>query len=330
MGNSVRLNIFQMFCKSMSSVIAAILLLLAQPAVLFSVEAAQSVAQSVQATAVQVDGNHSAKSEEAAAKEGIPVAPQTLFTIPIGEKGLPFTNSMAMTWVVSILIIIGIRLAVRRPTLIPGKGQAVVEVMISALRDLIEMIVGPKMIGKTFPILICLFTFILIQNWCGLIPGLGAVGFVENGHIVPFLRPGNADMNMVFGLTLVHFLAWLYFVMRYAGPKALFLDIFGNKAPKNEVPKAMYIMMFGLFAFVGCIDLISLVFRNVSLPLRLFGNIFGGDNLMEHMTTLSGWLVPIPFYFMEILVGIVQAMVFTILVAVYIGQICNHSEANAH
>ena len=329
MCNSVRHNPFQMFCKYIS-VFAAILLFFAQSTVLFSREAA--AVQDIPKTEIAAA---SASGERQAAGEGkveesLSVKPPALFTIPIGEKGLPFTNSMAMTWVVSILLIVGLRLAVGHPKIIPGKGQAVVEAMISLLRDLIEMIVGPKMIGKTFPILICLFTFILIQNWFGLIPGIGAVGFVRDGHIVPFLRPGNADMNMVFGLTLVHFVAWFYFVMRYAGPKALFLDIFGNKAPKNEVPKAMYLMMFVLFAFVGCIEVISLVFRNVSLPLRLFGNIFGGDNLMEHMTSLSGWLVPIPFYFMEILVGIVQAMVFTILVAVYIGQICNHSEAHAH
>jgi F-type H+-transporting ATPase subunit a len=311
-----------MSCKYIS-VPAALLLLFAQPSCLFSEEAVSQVPPSTEMAVEQAPSGSKAE-------EGIPVAPPALFTIPIGEKGLPFTNSMAMTWAVSILLIVGLRLAVGHPKLIPGRAQTVVEVMISALRDLIEMIVGPKMIGKTFPLLICLFTFILIQNWCGLIPGIGAVGFVENGRIVPFLRPGNADMNMVFALTLVHFVAWLYFVLRYAGPKTLFLDIFGNKAPKSEVPKAMYMMMFVLFAFVGCIELISLVFRNVSLPLRLFGNIFGGDNLMEHMTNLAGWFVPIPFYFMELLVGIVQAMVFTILVSVYIGQICNHSEEHEH
>ncbi|HNX05204.1 MAG TPA: F0F1 ATP synthase subunit A [Opitutales bacterium] len=263
---------------------------------------------------------------EEAAQEGIPVAAPAVFTIPIGEKGLPITNSILMSWLVSIGLIIVVRVAVGKPKLVPGFAQGVVESIVEALRDLLEMIVGPKMIGKTFPILVGLFTFILIQNWSGLLPGLGAVGIREGGHIVPFLRPANADINMAFALTLVHFLAWTYFVMRYAGPKTLFLDLFGNKAPKSELPVAMYFSMFALFAFVGCIEVISLVFRNVSLPLRLFGNIFGGDNLMEHMTGLAGWFVPIPFYFMEILVGLVQAMVFTILVAVYIGQICNHSE----
>lgn len=270
-------------------------------------------------------------AEHAEAEEGIPVAAPAVFTLPIGEKGLPVTNSILMGWIVSICLIVGVRLAVGRPKLVPGFAQSVVESIVEALRGLMEMIVGPKMIGKTFPLLIALFTFILIQNWCGLLPGLGAVGLREGGHIVPFLRPANADLNMAFALTLVHFLAWTYFVMRYAGPKVLFLDLFGNKAPKSELPLAMYLSMFVLFAFVGCIEVISLVFRNVSLPLRLFGNIFGGDNLMEHMTNMAGWIVPIPFYFMELLVGVVQAMVFTILVAVYIGQICNHSEeGHAH
>ena len=289
-------------------------------------------AKDAQVTVVEAKASSAPQSatvepkQAAEASEGVPVVPDRLFTIPIGAKGIPFTNSMAMTWFVSLLIILIVRLSVGSPKIIPGRAQAIVENALEALRDMMEMIVGPKMIGKTFPLLVCLFTFILIQNWCGLLPFVGSVGIREGGHLTPFLRASNADINMVFGLTLVHFLAWFYFVMRYAGPKVLFLDLFGNKAPKSDVPYAMYLIMFGLFAFVGVIEVVSLIFRNVSLPLRLFGNIFGGDNLMEHMTSMAGWLVPIPFYFMELLVGIVQALVFTILVAVYIGQICNHSE----
>ena len=315
--------------------LAVVLLLLGQAPSAFSQQAQAAAPTAITAPAAAQDGKQvqpvvsapaSAPAASEEKSEGVSIKPDALFTIPVFGHDLPFTNSMAMTWAVSILLVLGIRLSVGKPTIIPGKAQAVVETVISALRDLIEMIVGPKMIGKTFPILICLFTFILIQNWSGLLPGLGAIGIEHNGHITPFLRAGNADINMVFGLTLVHFVAWFYFVMRYAGPKALFIDLFGNKAPKGEVPTAMYIAMFFMFGLVGLIEVISLVFRNVSLPLRLFGNIFGGDNLMEHMTAMQGWFVPIPFYFMEVLVGFVQALVFTILVSVYIGQICNHSE----
>lgn len=311
----------------------AALLLMGQGALLFSegVNSGIATVEAKPAIVAQTTGDHAvaAPVKEAAAAEaheGVPLKPDVLFTIPMGAKGLPFTNSMAMTWAVSILLIVGLRLVVGHPKIVPGTAQSILESMITMLREMLEMIVGPKMIGKVFPLLICLFTFILIMNWSGLLPGLNAVGFYENGRLVPFLRPGNADLNMTLGLTLVHFLAWTYFVMRYAGPKVLFLETFGNKAPKSEVPTPIYLFMFVLFAGVGIIEVISIVFRNISLPFRLYGNIYGGDNLMESMTTIQGWLVPIPFYFMELLVGFVQALVFTILVSVYIGQVCNHAE----
>jgi F-type H+-transporting ATPase subunit a len=323
-----------MLNKKIIGVIAA-LILTGQGALLFSESPVSGVANkdSTPATVVQVSTAPQSvqpvaaekSGESAEAEKGVPLKPEVLFTIPVG-KGLPFTNSMAMTWAVSILMIVCFRIFIGRPKLVPGRAQAMAESLIEMLRDMLETIVGPKMIGKVFPLLLSLFTFILIMNWSGLLPGLGAVGFYENGHLVPFLRPSNADLNMTLGLTLVHFLAWGYFVMRYAGPKVLFLDIFGNKAPKSEVPLPIYLFMFVLFAGVGIIEVISIVFRNISLPFRLFGNIYGGDNLMASMTTIQGWLVPVPFYFMEILVGLVQALVFTILVSVYIGQVCNHSE----
>jgi F-type H+-transporting ATPase subunit a len=286
-------------------------------------EATPLASETVSASEALPSGHAVAESE---AKKGVPMAAEPLFTIPLGEKGLPITNSILMSWIVSIGLIVVFRLAIGRPKLVPGRAQAALEAVIETLRELLEMIVGPKMIGRTFPLLIGLFTFILIQNWCGLIPGVGTIGIHRGGEFIPLLRPANADLNMTLGLTLVHFVAWTYFVMRYAGPKVLFLDLFGNKAPKGELPTPLYLFMFVLFGLVGFIEVISLVFRNVSLPFRLFGNIFGGDNLMESM---MGWGVPVPFYFMEILVGLVQALVFTILVSVYIGQICNHGEEHA-
>jgi F-type H+-transporting ATPase subunit a len=77
---------------------------------------------------------------------------------------------------------------------------------------------------------------------------------------------------------------------------------------------------------VGFIEVISILFRPVSLSLRLYGNVFGGENLLTNMTNLVSWVVPVPFYFLEVLIGFVQALVFTLLVAVYIGSICNHEE----
>jgi F-type H+-transporting ATPase subunit a len=203
---------------------------------------------------------------------------------------------------------------------------------VQGVQGLIEPIVGKKLLKPTFPILVGFFTFILLQNWSGLFPGVGTIGFLDdNDHFQSYIRPANADLNMTLALAIVHFGAWLYFVMRYAGPKILLFDLFGNKADKKETPTFMFILLTVIFFFVGVIEVVSILFRNVSLPFRLYGNVFGGENLLHSMTGLAGWIVPVPFYFLEVLVGFVQALVFTVLVSVYIGLICNHdSEEHAH
>ena len=237
-----------------------------------------------------------------------------------------------MSWVISLIIILVVRLMVGRPKLIPSAGQAVIESLLSGIRDIMEPIVGKPMIGKVFPLLMALFTFILIQNWSGLLPGVGAFGFYDDhGHLKYWMRPGNADLNMTIGLAIVAAVfSWTYFVLRYAGVKVLLFDLFGNKADPREVPKAIYILLFPIFFAVGIIEVVSILFRPVSLSFRLFGNVFGGENLLTNMTELASWIVPVPFYFLEILIGGVQALVFTLLTAVYIGLICNHGDEEGH
>jgi F-type H+-transporting ATPase subunit a len=244
---------------------------------------------------------------------------------------LPVTNSMVTSWVISIALIICIRLAVgRRPSLIPSRGQAMVEGVVSGIMGLIEPIVGKRVVGAAFPILASFFIFILIQNWAGLLPGVGSLYLhsAETGHWVPMIRPGNADMNGTLALTVVHFVAWFFLVMKYAGPKLLIKDWFGNKADRKEVPAVLYYFLAVIFLFVGLIEVVSVLFRGVSLPFRLFGNVFGGESLLTAMTNLVPWGVPIPFYLLELLVGFVQALVFTLLVSVYIGLICAHEEGH--
>ena len=246
--------------------------------------------------------------------------------------GLPVTNSMVMSWAISLVIILGVRAMVGKPALIPSAGQAVIENLLGGIRGIMEPIVGKPMIGKVFPLLIGLFTFIIIQNWSGMLPGVGAFGFYdEHGHLKYWMRPGNADLNMTIGLAIVAAVfSWTWFVLRYAGVKVLLFDLFGNKADPKEVPKIIYIFLFPIFFMVGLIEVVSILFRPVSLSFRLFGNVFGGENLLANMTELASWFVPIPFYFLEILIGAVQALVFTLLTAVYIGLICNHGDEEEH
>lgn len=246
---------------------------------------------------------------------------------------IPVTNSMVTSWVVSLLLILVVRLVLKKgPTLIPSRGQAVLETLVEGIKETIEPIVGKHMVKHTFPILIGFFTFILIQNWAGLIPGVGAFGhYDEHGHLLYYFRPGNADLNMTLALAIVSFIAWGYFVFRYAGTKALAYELFGNKADKKSISSIVYYLLFVIFFAVGFIELISILFRLVSLSFRLFGNVFGGENLLTGISGLFGYILPVPFYFLETLIGLIQAFVFTLLVAIYIGLVCNHEgEEHSH
>jgi F-type H+-transporting ATPase subunit a len=263
----------------------------------------------------------------AAGGGGVETAATALFRI----GPLPVTNSMVTSWVVALVLIIVIRLAIRRPKLIPGRGQAIVESLVEGIYDLTAPIVGPKVAKPTFPLLIGLFTFILIQNWSGLFPGVGTIYMIDHktGEWMELIRPANADLNGTGALAIVAIVCWFYFIMRYAGPVLVLKDIFGNKADKNEVPAVIYYPLFLIFFLIGLIELVSIMFRPISLSLRLFGNVFGGESLMHAMSGMQKWGLPAPFYLLELLIGFVQAFVFTLLVSVYIGLICNHGDDHA-
>ena len=259
-------------------------------------------------------------------------AAEKLFEIPLWDGfSLPITNSIVTAWIVAILLIVLIRLACGKPKLIPSKGQYAIETVIGMFKEILEPILGKKAFPAAFPLLICLFFFILAQNWAGLIPGVGTIGWhetaitadgTETEHFVPLFRALGADMNGTLGLALVSFGAWAILIFKYAGPKAVFFDWFGNKADKRDVPAAVYYFLSLVFFAVGFIEIISIVFRPVSLSFRLFGNVFGGETLMHS----TGYFTA--FYFLEILVGVVQALVFTLLSAVYIGLITNHDDSH--
>jgi F-type H+-transporting ATPase subunit a len=261
-----------------------------------------------------------------ASSEGVNPSAQDLFHL----GGLPISNSIFTTWLIAALIIIAIRLAVGTPKLIPGKGQGVVEGMAQGLRDSLEPIVGKKMIGKTFPLLCGFFVFILLMNWSGLLPGVGTIKFQHDGHWLDAIRPANSDLNTTLALSVLSFVAWTYFVLRYAGFKVLVFDLFGNKADKKEVGMLMWVLLIPIFFAVGGIEVVSIAFRLISLSFRLFGNIFGGENLIHALSdpstlgAFATYVVPALAGLLEVLVGLIQAFVFTLLSAVYIGLICNH------
>ena len=238
-------------------------------------------------------------------------------------NGWAITNAMATGWVGSALLVTFILWLIGKPSIIPSKGQAVIESLIEGLRGIFEPIVGKHAFPAAFPLLVTFFVFILFHNWMGLFPGVGTVGWgqVVDGHFQmsrPWVRPHNADFNGTIALALISFGAWAIIVFKFAGPKLILKDLFGNKAEKGETPGWLYPVLSLVFLVVGLIEVFSIAIRPFTLSVRLFGNVYGGEN------PLHGTGFFFAFYFMELMVGVIQALVFTLLTAVYIGLLCNH------
>jgi F-type H+-transporting ATPase subunit a len=282
----------------------------------------------------------------------------------IGNGGILsyLTDSLLTGALISLAIALVIRFMVRRGVeMIPHPGQACIEGVIEGVGGIFEPIVGHHLFPKILPLLIGYFVFILIQNLSGLLPGIGSIGWEHEGHLRGIFRPMNADLNATLALAIVATVAWIYYCVKNVGFGGLYQHIFGNRADRNEVSGVVYGLLFLIFLGVGLVECLSILFRIVSLSFRLFGNVFGGENLLHNMYEMSeflisggltstdfyamlasyssrlaavvngvmsklGYFLPLPFYFLEFLVSLVQAFVFTLLVAVYIGLICNHGE----
>jgi len=272
-------------------------------------------------------------SEAEGGGEGLPQAAPVIFHV----GPLPVTNSMVLTWVVALALIVFARVATRRMRAVPDGAQNFWEWLIESLYGFLEGIIGSELVKKTFWFFATIFIFILAANWFGLIPGVGSVGqgvpdaSGQLHHISkPLLRGTNADFNMTFGMAMIFFACWTVWAIQVNGVGGFVLHLFG---PKGDTTGLLKLMMIGVFVLVGVLEVVSILFRPISLSFRLYGNIFAGENMLETMATMSssfGWLLALPFYFMELLVGLAQALVFTLLTAVFTLLICQHEEEPGH
>ena len=245
--------------------------------------------------------------------------------------GFPITNSMVVSWIVAVGLIVFAQRSTRRMSQVPGGAQNLFEWLIEGLYGLLESIIGSHLVERTFWFFATIFIFILAANWIGLIPGVGTIGWghqTEHGFIIeqPLLRGANADLNMTLAMALVFFACWIVWALQEVGVGGVFKELF---APKGDTTGVLRLLMIVVFFAAGCLEIVSILFRPVSLSFRLYGNIFAGENMLETMATIVpglGWLLPIPFYFMELLVGLVQALVFMLLTAVFTLLICQHHE----
>ncbi|MDP2632555.1 MAG: F0F1 ATP synthase subunit A [Candidatus Curtissbacteria bacterium] len=228
---------------------------------------------------------------------------------------LPITNSILTTWIVTVILITFALLATKKVTAVPKGLQNVAEAMIEALQDLVSSIAPDK--AKVFtPIIASFFFFILFGNYFGLLPGVGTIGFRMEEHgekvFVPLFRSINSDLNTTAALAIVSLIATHFLAIRYLG-----LSHYIQK----------FISLNPIFLFVGLLELIGEATKILSLSFRLFGNIFAGEVLLTTASTkLFAFFIPIPFYFLEILVGFVQALIFAMLTLVFMTILTAKSE----
>ena len=242
------------------------------------------------------------------------------------------TNSMVVTWIVAIGLIIIAQLATRNARAVPSGLQNLVEWLVESLFGFFEGVLGEKMTKQTFWFFGTVFIFILFTNWFGLIPGLGTIGWgraTDHGFITtdPLLRGVNADLNMTAAMALFFFALWIYWSLKEIGVGGFFFHIFNIK---GHGVTAMGLFLMVIYLFVGVIEVVSIGVRPVALMFRLYGNVFAGENILETVMLLGGtyfgWLAVLPFYFLELLVGLVQALVFALLTAVFTSLMCSHHD----
>jgi F-type H+-transporting ATPase subunit a len=256
---------------------------------------------------------------------------------PVFSVGpLQFTSSTVITWIVALVLIAIAQLATRKIQLVPSGLQNFMEWLVEGLYGFFGEILGDKLVKKSFWFFCTIFIFILVTNWLGLIPGVGTVGVgmtdASGFHLTkPFLRGGNADLNMTLAMSLVFFFLWTVWSLQALGPGGFLKHLFSGG---DNGKGFMAIFMTAIFFFVGLIEVVSIAFRPVSLSFRLYGNIFAGENILEAMMNLGGiwfgWILPLPFYFLELLVGLVQALVFALLTSVFTALMAGGHDEHGH
>ncbi len=263
------------------------------------------------------------------AEHGLP-----LNAVPLTNEGF-VTNSMVVTWIVALGLILFAQIATRNMRDVPSGAQNFWEWLVESLHEFLEGIIGPDLVKKSFWFFATIFIFILFTNWFGLIPGVGTIGMGLQGehgfHVTrPIFRGVNADLNMTSAMAMTFFVCWTVWALQANGVGGFFKHLFGAKGDTTGALKALMVVVF--FA-VGILEVVSIMFRPISLSFRLYGNVYAGENMLESMSNIVpslGWLIPIPFYFLEVLVGLVQALVFMLLTAVFTLLICQHEEGHAH
>lgn len=240
----------------------------------------------------------------------ISIAAEKLFML----GALPVTNALLIGALVSVGLVLVTQKVLAGWQNVPRGTQNLFEALIEGIMSLLNSIMGDQSLArKSFPLIATIFLFILFSNWAGLLPGLGTIGLAhENaaGHatIIPFIRSTSADLNFTLALSLLVVIG-----IQVAGIAVLGLRGYAKKFFVSPFHKP-----YVVGSVMGLLELISECAKILSFAFRLFGNVFAGEILLTVMLHLVPYFIPLPFLFLEIFVGFIQAAVFAMLTAVFL------------
>lgn len=225
-------------------------------------------------------------------------------------SGIPVSNSLLLSLTTASLLLGCGFFAVSSLTLVPRKLQNGVEAALSGILDFMAQVVeNKKQAMAFFPLVATLFLFILFNNWLGILPGTGSLGFWDDHGgertFVPLFRSANSDLNTTLALALITMIAVQWYGIRKLGLLSHLSKFFVlNKGP--------------IYFFVGLLEVIGEFAKVLSFSFRLFGNIFAGEVLLIIMMFLAPFFIPLPFFALELFVGLIQALVFAMLALIFL------------
>ncbi len=215
-------------------------------------------------------------------------------------ENLPITNTLLVSWVTMAILTITALSATWKVKAVPSGLQNFFEMIIDFGYTTVSDLSGSKKAKVFFPIVMTFFLFIITANWLGLLPGFGTITLDHK----PILRSINSDLNMTLALALLSAVITHLLAVKYLGLSGYLKRWFS-------------LSFFPIFLFVGFLEVISEFTKIVSLSFRLFGNIFAGEVVLSTVSSIFAFIIPLPFYFLEIIVGFVQAAVFMMLTLVF-------------
>jgi F-type H+-transporting ATPase subunit a len=258
---------------------------------------------------------------------GAPIHETTIFAEPIFHIGnFQITNSLLNSWLAVIVIIVFCLVLRLKLGQIPSKIQHIFEILLEGAMSLCDQVTNDRKITlKIFPLVLSLFLFILVNNWLGLLPIVGSIGYIaaEGTHsvFIPLFRAGTADINTTLALSIAIVIGSNIFGIIAIGTWKIFNKYVNIKALGGIFTKFRkdknVIIVAPITFFVGILELIGEMAKVASLSFRLFGNVFAGEVLLASMGAIFLYILPAPFLFLEVFIGLIQALIFSLLAAVY-------------